>query len=86
MSQSYIAPSGPLAAVMSPGVPPSGGGGGKRHTLGAESLLFLAELYAREQGAELAAAHAVTPEGERIDLLRPARRRRAFPPAAVWGC
>ncbi len=80
MNQGYI------AAVTPPGVPPSGGGGGRMRTLGAESLLFLAELYAREQGAELAAAHAVTPEGERIDLLRPARRRRAFPPAAVRGC
>lgn len=85
MNQGYIAPSGPLAAA-SPSVPPSGGGGGKRHTLGAESLLFLAELYAREQGAELTAAHAVTPEGERIDLLRPDRRRMVFPPAAVRGC
>ena len=85
MNQGYIAPSAQPAAA-SPGVPPSGSGGGRRHTLSAESLLFLAELYAREQGAELAAAHAVTPEGERIDLLRPARRRTVFPPTAVRGC
>lgn len=86
MNQGYIAPSAQPAAAASPGVPPSGGGGGKRHTLGMESLLLLAELYAREQGAELAAAHAVTPEGGRIDLLRPARRRMLLPPAAVRGC
>lgn len=86
MSQGYIAPSAQQAAAASPGVPPSGSGRGRKHTLGAESLLFLAELYAREQGAELAAAHAVTPEGERIDLLRPARQRMLFPPAAVRGC
>lgn len=81
MNQGYI------AAVTPPGVPPSGGEAGKKRTLSAESLLFLAELCAREQGAELAAAYAVTPEGKIIDLLRPARRRTAFPPSAgVWGC
>lgn len=86
MSQGYISPSAPPAAA-SPGVPPSGCGGGKKHTLSAESLLCLAELLAREKGAELAAAYGVTPEGEKIDLLRPARRRTALPPAAgVRGC
>lgn len=81
MNQGYI------AAATPPGVPPSGGGAGKRHTLSAESLLILMELYAREQGAELAEACGVTAEGREIDLLRPARRRTAFPPAAcVRGC
>lgn len=81
MKQGYI------AAAAPPGVPPSGGGGGRKHTLGAEGLRILAELYAREQGAELAAAYAVTPEEKKIDLLRPARRRTAFPPpACVRGC
>lgn len=84
MNQGYIAPPAPPAPEpwsfpASPGVPPSGGGGGRRHTLSAESLLFLAELLAREKGAELAAAYGVTPEGEKVDLLRPARRRAALP-------
>mgnify|MGYP001069249608 CR=1 FL=1 len=57
------------------------------HTLCVEDLLFLAELYAREKGAELAAAYGVTPEGERIDLLRPSRRKPGLPQAAgVRGC
>lgn len=43
------------------------------HTLGLKHLRILADLLARERGAELAAAYAVTPEGEKIDLLRPAR-------------
>lgn len=94
MNQGYIAPTAPpapepwplLAVEMPPGVPPSGGGGGRRHMLSTESLLFLAELLARERGAELSAAYGVTPEGEKIDLLRPSGRRMIFPPAAVRGC
>lgn len=95
MNQGYIAPPAPpasepwsfSAAGMPPSVPPFGGRGGRRHTLSAESLLFLAELLAREKGAELSAAYGVTLEGEKIDLLRPARRRAVLPPAAgARGC
>lgn len=43
------------------------------HTLGLKHLRILADLLARERGAELAAASAVTSEGERIDLLHTAR-------------
>ena len=39
------------------------------HTLSLEHLRILAELLARERGAELTAAYGVTPEGEKIDLL-----------------
>ena len=56
-------------------------------TLCAENLLFLAELYAREKDAELTAAYGVTPDGEQINLMRPARRRTALSPAEVArGC
>ena len=49
----------------------------QNHTLSLDNLRLLAELLARERGAELAAAYGVTPEGEKIDLLRPARCARA---------
>ena len=42
------------------------------HTLRPEHLRILAELLARERGAELTSAYGVTPEGEKIDLLHPA--------------
>lgn len=44
------------------------------HTLTPNHLRILAELLAKQKGAELTSAHAVTPEGKRIDLLD---RRRA---------
>lgn len=57
------------------------------HSLSEESLRLLAELFAREKGTELAAAYGVTPEGEQINLMHPARRRTALSPAAVVrGC
>ena len=43
------------------------------HTLSLEHLRILAELLARERGAELTSAYGVTPEGEKIDLLHTAR-------------
>ena len=43
------------------------------HTLGLKHLRILADLLARERGADLTAAYAVTPEGEKIDLLHTAR-------------
>lgn len=95
MNQGYITPAGPptlepwilSAAGTPPGAVCSGGAAGRNHTLGAGNLRFLAELYAREKGAELAAAYGVTPEGEKIDLLRPSRRRPGHPQAAgVRGC
>lgn len=42
-----------------------------RHTLELKHLRILADLLARERGAELVSAYGVTPEGEKIDLLRP---------------
>lgn len=50
------------------------------HTLGLKHLRILAELMARERGAELREAYGITPEGEKIDLLhldRPAAGTRA---------
>ena len=46
-----------------------------RHTLRPEHLRILAELMARERNAELVSAYGVTPEGEKIDLLRPGLER-----------
>ena len=43
------------------------------HTLSLESLRLLAELLARERGADLVTAYGITPEGEKIDLLHPDR-------------
>lgn len=49
----------------------------QNHALSLDSLRFLAELLARERGAELVTAYGITPEGEKIDLLRPDRCARA---------
>lgn len=49
----------------------------QNHTLSLDSLRVLSELLARERGAELVTAYGITPEGEKIDLLRPDRRARA---------
>ena len=57
----------------------------RNHTLSMEHLRLLAELVARERGAELATAYAITPEGEKIDLLRPDRCARAWKKPPVGG-
>lgn len=86
MEQNYIERPAPPEG-MPPDCPRSGGRAGMHHTLSVESLQFLVERLAHERGAELASACAVTPEGEKIDLLRPSRRRAGIPPAAeVRGC
>ena len=51
---------------------------GRNHMLSMDNLRFLAELLAREKGASLASAYAVTPKGQKIDLLRTSRRRTGF--------
>lgn len=87
MNQNYIAPAAtPGLEQAPPGYPRSRDGTGMNHTLSAESLRVLAELLAREKGAELTSACAVTPEGKKIDLLRPSQRRTGIPTAAVRGC
>ena len=60
------------------------------HTLKPKHLQILAELLARARGSELTSACAVTPEGEKIDLMRPARsvtgsRVEKEPPTAAGG-
>lgn len=94
MNQNYIAPPVPPGPEergfplesTPPGCSRPKGGAGMNHALSVDALAFLVELLAREKGVELASAYAVTPEGEKIDLTRPPRRRTGFPPSAVRGC
>lgn len=67
MEQNYIAQAMPAD------------GAGRNHMLSMDNLRFLAELLAREKGASLASAYAVTPEGHKIDLLRTSHRRTGVP-------